>query len=668
MVDVPQLLRQIDVFRAMGFGGFHIHARTGLETEYLGDEFMAAVVACTERAAKLSMLAWLYDEDRWPSGFAGGIVTREEQFRAKRLVWTRTARADAKPLASFDVRLKNGRLDHYRRLKSGARSRGSLGAIWHAYLESPPADAWFNGQTDVDRFNRAAIERFIEITHERYETAVGKYFGGVVPAIFTDEPQMPKKQMMARAADERDVILPFTTDFPETFRATYDQDLLDHLPELFWNLRDNAPSLARWRYHDHTAERFAEAFGDTIARWCDAHGIALCGHMLGEVNLFGQTRGVGEVMRAMRSFHLPGIDILQDKMELTTAKQAQSLARQFGRAGVVSELYGVTNWDFDFIGHKAQGDWQAALGVTVRVPHLAWVSMAGEAKRDYPASISSQSPWWREYPLIENHFARINTVMTRGQAVVRVGVIHPIESFWLNWGSMDANQPLLEEREETFKNVTSWLAFGLIDFDYISETLLPRQSQLKYDAIIVPGLRTMRATTLKWLTARAKDGATVIFAGEVPSLVDVKPSKAVERFAKRCVNVPMAKRPILEALEAVRDICIEHADATPADSMLYQLRADGKRRHLFLCNTDRERGRWNTSIRIRRRWDVTQLDTMSGELRPMHARIDDGETIIPWTFQSHDHLLLTLEPGGRRKVSIKTPTKWDEVTRLPGQW
>src|SRR5688572_23754829 len=227
-LDVPQLLRQIDVFRAMGFGGFHIHARTGLDTEYLDDGFLHAVVACTERAAELSMLSWLYDEDRWPSGFAGGIVTREERFRAKRLVWTRAARANEKPLARFEVRLKDGRLERYRRLKDGVKGREP---VWHAYLESPPADAWFNGQTDVDRLNRTAIERFIDVTHEKYAAAVGKHFGTVVPAIFTDEPQMPKKQAMARATDDRDAILPFTTDFPQTFRAAYGQDLLDHLPE-----------------------------------------------------------------------------------------------------------------------------------------------------------------------------------------------------------------------------------------------------------------------------------------------------------------------------------------------------------------------------------------------------------------------------------------------------
>ena len=108
--------------------------------------------------------------------------------------------------------------------------------------------------------------------------------------------------------------------------------------------------------------------------------------------------------------------MLCDRQELNTAKQAQSAARQYGRSGVASELYGVTNWDFDFVGHKAQGDWQAALGVTVRVPHLTWVSMAGEAKRDYPASIGYQSPWYQRYALIEDHFARLNTVLTRGEA------------------------------------------------------------------------------------------------------------------------------------------------------------------------------------------------------------------------------------------------------------
>ena len=76
-LEEKELLRQIDVFHRMGFGGFHMHVRTGMDTEYLSDEFMQLIRACTDKAKGEKMLAWLYDEDRWPSGAAGGIVTGE---------------------------------------------------------------------------------------------------------------------------------------------------------------------------------------------------------------------------------------------------------------------------------------------------------------------------------------------------------------------------------------------------------------------------------------------------------------------------------------------------------------------------------------------------------------------------------------------------------------
>jgi hypothetical protein len=667
-LDLPQLLRQIDALKTMGFGGFHIHSRTGLETEYLGEEYMRAVVACTKRAAKLKMLSWLYDEDRWPSGFAGGIVTKEEKFRARRLLWAaKPQTAQATLLASYEIALRDGRLHWYRRLSERSRAvvpNARKGGVrrWYAYLQTMPSDPWFNGQTNVDVFNCEAIERFIEVTHERFRDSLGEYFGTVIPAIFTDEPQFTKKMIFGSANEDRDLVLPFTTDFVETFQQTFGQDLLDHLPELFWNLPDDVPSVARYRYHDHTAERFASAFGDTIARWCASHGIGLTGHMLGERVLFSQTRGVGEAMRGMRAFHLPGIDILEDKMELTTAKQAQSLARQFNRPGVLSELYGVTNWDFDFVDHKAQGDWQAALGVTERVPHLAWVSMAGEAKRDYPASIGYQSPWFKEYLLIENHFARINTVMTRGQSKARVGVIHPIESYWLCFGAMEQNQPEMDQREREFRELPEWLLFGGFDFDYICERV--GAGSMKYDAILVPNLRTIRSTILSYLERVAKRSGVVLFAGDIPTLVDGMPSQRPARLAKRCRRIQMDRRAILDALARFRGIEIRHNDGSPADSILHQFRIDGKDRHLFLCNTDRTRGR-ETRIRVRGIWNVELHDTMTGRSRPWHSIVERHETIIPWGFAPHGHLLLTLRSGKRKQVARSAARNWVETVRMP---
>jgi hypothetical protein len=45
-----QLKRQVDVLKAMGMGGYHIHVRTGLTLPYLGDEFMGFVSDSVEWA------------------------------------------------------------------------------------------------------------------------------------------------------------------------------------------------------------------------------------------------------------------------------------------------------------------------------------------------------------------------------------------------------------------------------------------------------------------------------------------------------------------------------------------------------------------------------------------------------------------------------------------
>ena len=75
--------KEIEYMKEMGFGGFHMHTRSGMATPYLSEEFMSLIKACNEKAKKENMLAWLYDEDRWPSGAAGGIVTKDPKFREK---------------------------------------------------------------------------------------------------------------------------------------------------------------------------------------------------------------------------------------------------------------------------------------------------------------------------------------------------------------------------------------------------------------------------------------------------------------------------------------------------------------------------------------------------------------------------------------------------------
>ena len=87
-VDDGEVVSQVGIFKEMGFGGFHMHVRQGLETEYLGKGFMNTVKECVQKAKELDLYACLYDEDRWPSGAAGGLLTSDKRYRQRHLLMT----------------------------------------------------------------------------------------------------------------------------------------------------------------------------------------------------------------------------------------------------------------------------------------------------------------------------------------------------------------------------------------------------------------------------------------------------------------------------------------------------------------------------------------------------------------------------------------------------
>ena len=353
------LLRQIDHLAEMGMGGFHMHVRVGLDTEYLGEDFLDHVRACVEYAKEKGMLACLYDEDRWPSGAAGGLVTKgHPELASQHLLLTPVpygsgeaseppafmgfgARSELGTLiARYDIRLSAaGDLLSGRMLGKDESPAGDAN-IYYAYMEPNVPSPWFNGETYADTLSPAAIERFIETTYEKYKGALFKDFGEVVPSIFTDEPQFTHKTQLAKARSKSDIFLPWTKDLPETFEKAYGYGILEKLPEITWDLPEGKPRLARYHFHDHACERFVSAFMDQLSSWCRGNGIALTGHMMEEPFLKTQTASIGEAMRCYRSLDLPGIDLLCDQFEYNTVKQATSVSRQNGNRGAMCEIYG----------------------------------------------------------------------------------------------------------------------------------------------------------------------------------------------------------------------------------------------------------------------------------------------------------------------------------------
>ncbi|MBE5869365.1 MAG: hypothetical protein E7293_10510 [Lachnospiraceae bacterium] len=681
-LDKEVLREQMEVLRQMGFGGYNIHSRIGLATPYLGEEFMDCVRFCNEYGKEHDMLTWLYDEDKWPSGYGGGFVTGNVEYRARYLLFSPhlypqghldrnrpaqnrlTENGEITLLARYEIRIEEGRLVQYRLLEEGETAPRDGMGIWYAYEVIGDQLPWFNNAAYVDTLNPEAIECFAKTIHEKYKEWLREDFGGSIPAMFTDEPQFSKMLPMKDGMVSQEANIPYTRGIDEAFGECYGYGFFQKLPEVFWEKADGTLSEMKYRYHDWIAQRFAEAYAGTLGAWCAKNNLMFTGHVMYEDTLERQSQCVGDAMRSYPHFQLPGVDVLAAGLEYNTVKQAQSVARQEGKPGVLSELYGVTNWDYDFRGHKLQGDWQAALGVTARVPHLAWMCMGGEAKRDYPAPIDAHSPWYQKYSLIEDHFSRINTVMRRGKAAVRVAVVHPIESYWMLFGPERQTLGRRKSMDERFSELTRWLLFNLLDFDFLSEGLLPDQKvriergrlcvgEMAYEAVVVPKLLTMRRSTLDILKAFQEQGGKVILLGQLPDYVDAKFSRDAKSLEERAVQIGFDKEELLSQLQDYRDMDICTKAGARTDCLIYQLREEEADKWLFVAHGKPEEklevGRFQQLpgaelyFAVRGKYAVCLLDTMTGDIQAVSSRWEQGNTVFTLPCYGHDSFLFRLK-------------------------
>ncbi len=604
-LDPAELRRQIRLMKRMGLGGFFMHSRVGLDTAYLSEEWFACIEACVDEARAQGMIAWLYDEDRWPSGAAGGLVTREERWRRRSLVMETVS--DPRDLAwtdevvaAFRATVEGPVARGVKRIPRGDRPE-ALGAgeqvlAFRVEVETP--SPWYNGAAYLDTLNPQAVKRFIAVTHEAYRKRFASRFGREIPGIFTDEPNHAPR--LGGATDRG---LPWTKSLPSVFRARYGYDLVPHLVELYFDVEGAPMTPARWHYHDCVTHLFVDSFGRQVGEWCTEHGLLFTGHLLCEDTLSQQARAVGSCMRFYEHMGLPGMDLLTERWRAyTTAKQVASSARQLGRRWRLTETYGCTGWDFPFLGHKGLGDWQAALGINLRCQHLAWYTMAGEAKRDYPAAISWQSPWWELYPKVEDYFARVNAALSRGEEVRDLLVVHPVESTWTMIRVGWTEDPRVKAFDQGLLSLEDTLLGAHVDFDYGDEEILARRASVakkggratlrvgkaSYTAVVVPAMLTIRSSTLALLERFREAGGCVVFAGEPAGFVDAVPSDKARGLASRAVTAPAAGPELAAAVEPARRLRILDASGGELSAALYQLREDKDAFVLFVCNTGLE--------------------------------------------------------------------------------
>ncbi|RKX44658.1 MAG: hypothetical protein DRP64_06085 [Verrucomicrobia bacterium] len=666
-LEKGELLRQIDVIKAMGFGGFFMHSRTGLETEYLGDEWFDLINTCADRGEELGLESWLYDEDRWPSGLAGGMVSKHPEFRQKAILLDLSDPSNPtdpsdRIIGQWVAKVESATCTELEPF-GGTVPEGKTLLTFRVVEQG--TSGFYNGYTYVDTMNRDATEAFLQSTHEKYADKCGGRLGRSIKGIFTDEPHRGALlDGFSMYRDDGTYCLPYTQKLFEEFEKRFGYDLKPRLPELFLQVDGKRISPVKWHYTELLQQLFLENFAIPCKAWCEEHNLVLSGHVLHEDSLSAQTAMSGSMMRYYEHMTAPGVDVLSEgNRNYWVVKQLASAARQTGKTQLLSELYGCTGWQMAFSGHKAVGDWQALLGINLRCHHLSWYTMRGEAKRDYPASILHQSAWYREYKHVEDYFARFGLVMAQGKPVCDVLVINPVESVWaqvhLGWSKgLSAVDDHIQELEEQYKLLFTWLLESQVDFDYGDEEMLSRLASIEgtalrvgqatYKTVVVSGMDTIRSSTVKLLEEFQSSGGTVIVVGKPPEFIDALPGK-LPPFG----NVPFEKDSVVSALP-------ESLATVAAPDIFGQLRRTDDGLVFAALNVNREERCENALVRIKTECNIEEWNCETGERIPVAAETSKGWKSFTTNFPVGGNKLYVASAGTIKAEQAPLPALYKE--------
>ena len=158
-----ELKKQIKNMKELNMNGFFMHARCGLETEYMSSAWFNAIKTCVKEAKKLGMQAWAYDENGWPSGFAGGKLLKDSDNFA---LYLKHEFSDKFPENSDNI------LAVYAVKGSGKPQKVDFPVD---FAEKYLTVRCFSDSSYVDTLRDDITEKFIKETHERYKKVHGTF-------------------------------------------------------------------------------------------------------------------------------------------------------------------------------------------------------------------------------------------------------------------------------------------------------------------------------------------------------------------------------------------------------------------------------------------------------------------------------------------------------------
>jgi len=576
--DIDRTLRE---FKKRGFGGVFLHPRYGLMTEYLSSHWFDLVKYSRDVAKELDMKLWIYDEDSYPSGFAGGHVNEqmpESYNQGVALVPHEMSTLSIGENQRVKYVFKNVYGKWQDITATASQENGSFGQYMVFTLRDFPKSKWYGGFSYVDLLVKGVTEKFIDITLTGYKNSVGDDFGKTIPGVFTDEPNTD-------------------SDIGETVR--WSPDLALWFKKLHgYNLESNMISMIKetgnWMKlrHDYYAtilDMFIKRWSIPMSSYCKKNNLSWTGHYW-EHGWPSPIEGPDNM--AMYAYHqIPGIDLLYNSEiirpdqfgNIRSVKELSSAVNQFGYGRALCEAYGGSGWEFRFDEMKRNGDWAFVLGVNLLNQHLSLMSLMGDRKFDYPQSFGPYAPYWKQYHYQTDYFGRLSCALSSGKQKNRILILEPTTTAWMYFSpEKDKINKRFNDINPAFRSMLSLLEQKQVEYDLGDENIIRDYgkvsrkkfcvNQCSYDIVIVPDVMdNFEKPTFNLLKKYVANGGKVIQLGEGARYIAAEPSDKLIKLTsgKSWIKYPVLTPEIINASLLEPNFTV---NVTEANGLLYHHR------------------------------------------------------------------------------------------------
>ncbi|WP_165040151.1 glycosyl hydrolase [Dysgonomonas sp. ZJ709] len=653
--------------KAKGFGGVFIHPRPGMVTEYMSDDWYNLYKHAIAKGKELDMNIWIYDENSYPSGFAGGHVPAEMPESYNQGGGLEMLKVEVLPdtVSQYYLCLKdeNGQMvDITAKVKDEQGKKGTYYLFAKTYERKSP---WYGGFSYVDLLYPRVTQKFIEITMDGYKKHIGEEFGKTVPGWFTDEPNINTTGGIR-----------WTPDLFDVFQKEWGYDLKVNLPSLYEETGNWKE--VRHNYTQTLLQLFIDRWAKPCFEYCEQNNLEFTGHYWehGWPDV-----GHGGDNMAMYAWHqTPAIDMLFNQFNeespqaqfgnIRAVKELASVANQMGNKRTLSETYGGGGWEETFTDLKRLGDWEYVLGVNFMNQHLSHLTISGARKYDYPPSFSAHTPWWPYYKTLNDHYARLSMALSSGQQKNDILILEPTTSVWLYYSYRRSN-PELMTIGTNFQNFVTTLEKAQVEYDLGSENIIKDQGKVtnngfgigkrNYSKVVIPPLtENLDLATFNLLKEFSANGG-IILAFSKPTLLNGKASKEVTDF--------FAEGKAITYLQGLSPATISEYFGSPKISfadvqggnLLHHRREMKDGNVLFLVNSSLDEAvKGKVSIVGK---DAVELNTLTGEMLDYTEIVNGDKVSIDYNIPPAGSLLLYVFDKKQDKFepSPKKANKYEPV-------